>query len=144
MESPCHVVIDAFGLTPESVELLYDATALRGYISTITRWLHLTPVGEPTLQPFPTKDGSQKETYTATQVLSESSITIHCYPEHRAVYIDIFSCKEFDTGVFFNVTKRFFEAERVFLQRVKRASIAEGGVAAAPSPPLPLSSHHRD
>jgi S-adenosylmethionine decarboxylase len=53
-------------------------------------------------------------------MIAESHISIHTFPEHREVSIDVFSCKEFDAVKTADILKEAFdlsEAECVVLRR---------------------------
>lgn len=42
---------------------------------------------------------------TAFQVLSESHISVHTYPEKQSYYFDVYSCKEFDYNGIIEILK---------------------------------------
>lgn len=42
---------------------------------------------------------------TAFQILSESHISVHTYPEKQSYYFDVYSCKGFDYNSIINILK---------------------------------------
>lgn len=58
--------------------------------------------------------GSAKlEGISAMQFIETSSVTVHCDEVEKKVFIDIFSCKDFDNLKARTFSKRFFKAKRV-------------------------------
>lgn len=49
--------------------------------------------------------------YSVVQLIESSSITGHFSELWRTAYINVFSCKEFDSKAVENFTKEFFEAK---------------------------------
>ena len=69
---------------------------------------------------------AQKETEphlvgtSAVQFIKTSNITIHTLDILRRVYLNVFSCKDFDERVVIRATKKWFHGEVVNEQVVKR------------------------
>jgi S-adenosylmethionine decarboxylase proenzyme len=58
---------------------------------------------------------------TAVLVLRESHLSVHTYPEYRACYVDVFSCRvDFDHARLEAVLREVFETEGVDLTWVLR------------------------
>ena len=58
---------------------------------------------------------------TAIQFISTSNITIHTLDLLRNVYINVFSCKDFDENVVIKFSEKWFEGEAVRRRIVRRA-----------------------
>ncbi len=89
-----HLVIDGFRADPsrlEDLNLVYDI--LDNYPQTIG----MTKIMPPYVFRY---HGVRPEDWgiSGFVLIAESHISIHTFPEHRMVNVDMFSCKEFDTG----------------------------------------------
>ena len=67
----------------------------------------LNPYKKPRIYRFP-GGGLWGEGYTGNQFLTTSSITFHCLEDERTVFINIFSCGEFDAKRASMFAKKFF------------------------------------
>jgi S-adenosylmethionine/arginine decarboxylase-like enzyme len=79
----------------------------------------MEPIGEPRIEytaaEFPDKAG-----FTAIQVIVTSSIVAHFVDSTGDVYIDVFSCKEFEAEIVIATTKEFFGPTGIKLNFVER------------------------
>ncbi len=87
-----HVTIDGFGGTParlSSVELV------RNLLDRYPDEIGMTKISEPNVFEY---KGIRPEDWGVSGfvLIAESHIAIHTFPEHRQVWVDIFSCKGFD------------------------------------------------
>jgi len=57
---------------------------------------------------------------TGVVIIAESHISIHTYPQKRFVFMDIFSCKPFNTEMATEYAIDFFEAETFVVNTVNR------------------------
>lgn len=65
---------------------------------------------------------------TAVQFIITSAIVIHSLTILKECYINIFSCKYFDTNIALGFTRRFFGAEEFNSQVLKRGDWGNHGV----------------
>jgi len=125
MNKPNHVVLDLF-ICPRY--LLNNKHSLSCYVSSLIHKLNLTAIGAPIFTEFPLKEVDKKfdgeNAYTITQVLGESLLSLHSYPEKSAIYIDLFACSSFDRDDFLNFSKCYFESKKFSFQVIKRLSIS--------------------
>lgn len=57
---------------------------------------------------------------SAVQFIKTSTLVLHCMDIMKVSYVNIFSCKEFDTEVAKNFTQQFFKASDVKSQMIVR------------------------
>jgi len=57
--------------------------------------------------------GTDNEGYSLLQLITTSNITAHFVTKTKAAYIDIFSCKEFDTNVVDNLIQNYFSPKNI-------------------------------
>lgn len=77
--------VDASGADPAR---LRDADALRALLAAIVADLALTPIGDGAWHVFPAPGG-----VTGLVLLAESHLTVHTFPEHGALCLDLFCCR---------------------------------------------------
>jgi S-adenosylmethionine/arginine decarboxylase-like enzyme len=58
--------------------------------------------------------------YSMTQLIETSLISAHFANNSNTTYLDVFSCKPYDSQAVVDFAKKFFKAEKVLLQVVKR------------------------
>ena len=82
------------------------------FLKHLVRVIDMEPIGEPyieyTAAEFPDKAG-----FTAVQIIVTSSIVAHFIDNTGHLYLDVFSCKEFDNDIVVNSVKDAFLAERI-------------------------------
>lgn len=67
---------------------------VRMFIDQLVRVIGMNPHGDPVMEYYPI-DGSEREGWTAVQLITTSSVTLHLYRAGSA-WIDITSCQAFD------------------------------------------------
>lgn len=87
-----HLILD--GHAKNNV-LLQDAESLKKWLVKIAKFIGMTVYGEPQVVDYPWP-GSNYTALSAVCWLGESSILVHTYPEIQGVFIDVFSCKDFN------------------------------------------------
>ena len=72
----------------------------------------MEPIGEPRIE-YTAADFSDKAGFTAIQVIVTSSIVAHFIDSTGDVYIDVFSCKEFDNSIVIATIQNAFLPKRI-------------------------------
>jgi S-adenosylmethionine decarboxylase len=85
MTAGCEWVVDAHGCDPV---LVADLATLRSLFAAVIEDLRLTPVADAVWHVFPPPGG-----ITGLIPLAESHLTVHTFPEHRSLCINLFCCK---------------------------------------------------
>lgn len=68
--------------------------------------IDMIPVGEPQLEYL--LEGKKNEGYSLLQLIVTSNLTAHFVTRYKTAYIDIFSCKQFDTNIVKEVVDNYF------------------------------------
>lgn len=61
-----------------------------------------------------------KKGYTLVQLIETSNITAHFVEETNDIYLDIFSCKEFDKDIALSLFKKYFKPTYINYKFIKR------------------------
>ena len=77
-------VVEAFGCEPER---LCNSGALRAMFDALVADLSLNPVGVSQWHTFPAPGG-----VTGVCILAESHLTVHTFPEHGSLCLNLFCC----------------------------------------------------
>ena len=79
------------------------------YFVFICRKIKMKPYGKAIVKRF----GNKKlEGISALQFIETSSITVHCDEIENRVFIDIFSCKDFDSTKALECSKKYFDSNK--------------------------------
>lgn len=89
-------------------ELISNPKIIQKFIRQVIKYIEMRSHGPCYIERF--GDG-QLEGYSAMQFIETSSITLHADEVHSRCFVDIFSCKDFDTDRAANFTKDFFGSE---------------------------------
>ena len=87
-----HLTIDGFG---GDRERLSSESLVRSFLDTYPAEINMTKISEPYVLEY---TGEKPEDWGVTGfvIIAESHISVHTFPEHGYVWVDIFSCKEFE------------------------------------------------
>jgi S-adenosylmethionine decarboxylase len=105
-------VVDAFGCDPAA---LRDPAPLEALFGQAVRELGLQAVGPCNVHAFPGHGG-----VTAMQLLSESHLTAHTFPERRYVAINLYCCRLRPDWPWAERLGAALGAERVAVRRILR------------------------
>lgn len=87
-----HLILDGYA---KNNELMVNQSALREWLVKTAKQIGMTPYGDVEIRNYPWP-GSTSPALSAVCFLAESSIQVHTHPEYSAVFIDVWSCKDFD------------------------------------------------
>lgn len=100
-------------------EAIGSVDRLRGWLADLLVRIDMRPVGESWIAQTGMHD-PRLAGLTLMQCIETSSITAHCCDASGDAYIDVFSCRDFDTAAVEDCIRRHFRPEqigRVFLER---------------------------
>ncbi len=100
-----HLIIDGFRANPEK---LASEELVRGLLDRYPESIGMTKIAPPHVQRYV---GSKPEDWGVSGfvLIAESHIAIHTFPERCHVWVDVFSCKGFDTNAAVRTVKQAFE-----------------------------------
>lgn len=111
-----HITIDLKGC-PKEVLSNYDLHF--EYLKKLPGLIQMTPITQPYVFPYSGLVPSDKG-ITGIVIIAESHLSIHSFEEKGYSFIDIFSCKDFDTERAIQITLDMFKPESYEINTVKR------------------------
>lgn len=110
-----HLIIDARNC---DTILVKDPDYIQKFISELVKLIGMTPFKGPILAHFgpePCNTG-----WTVIQLIETSSIVGHFMDKSGDLYLDVFSCKEFDKNIVIDFLKEKFKPKNVKSEFIKR------------------------
>jgi S-adenosylmethionine decarboxylase len=104
-----HLVIDGYG---GDTNKMWDLDLLRGFLTSYPAKLGMTRITEPKVLEY--NGATPKDAgVSGFVIIAESHISVHTFPHHNYVNIDIFSCKSFDNDRALSDAKDLFDLRQV-------------------------------
>ena len=100
-----HLILDAAGCSPKMIGC---PKVVGGFARSLVKRIDMVPFGDPQVVMF---GSGSKKGYTLVQLIETSNITAHFVEENNSMYLDVFSCKDFDPDVVEEAVKEFFDAK---------------------------------
>lgn len=98
--------VDLKNCNPETVR---DAEAIKRFVKELCELIKMRTFGETVVVDF--GDDPRVSGFSMTQLIETSLISGHFANQSNAVYLDVFSCKEYPPHKTAEFCKKFFEAE---------------------------------
>lgn len=102
-----HLVLDCAGCDHNAITS-YDT--IYNFTKQLVADIDMVAYGEPQIVNF---GSGNKAGYTLVQLIETSNICAHFVNENDTMYLDVFSCKEYDDQVVIDLVKKYFGATSV-------------------------------
>jgi S-adenosylmethionine/arginine decarboxylase-like enzyme len=123
-----HLILDCSSCDREAVR---SADAIRAFSADLVASIGMVAYGEPLLAHFATHL-PEAAGYSLVQLIETSAVTGHFCDASGDAYLDVFSCKDFDSEVAMGVVERHLGPESIKKVELSRdASVARGKEGAA-------------
>jgi S-adenosylmethionine/arginine decarboxylase-like enzyme len=109
-----HLIVDAAGCAMASIR---SRQQIHDFTKVLVKRIDMVSYGEPQIVMFGT---GNKKGYTLVQLIETSNITAHFVEETNDMYLDVFSCKDFDPHVVVGTVAEFFSPQNVITHTLKR------------------------
>jgi len=106
-----HLILDAAGCSPKRIG---SSIVIKNFTNELVRRIDMKAYGEPQIVMFGT---GNKKGYTLIQLIETSNIAGHFVEENNTMYLDVFSCKDFDAEIVKELVSEYFDAQ-TFSSRV--------------------------
>jgi len=102
-----HFVLNAYKCRPA---LITSSSNIVNFSNHLVREIDMKPFGTPQVYHF---GEGNKAGYTLVQLIETSNITGHFCDDSGDVYLDVFSCKDYDTKIVERLFQQYFHAENL-------------------------------
>jgi S-adenosylmethionine decarboxylase len=122
-----HLMLDLNDCNPE---ILNDLEACFQLLNELPEKIGMTKITQPYVfrynAPVPEDEG-----ITGVTIIAESHISIHTYPRKCFVFVDLFSCKQFDVDVAKDHIAHFFQSKSPVFHVQERGTEFPAGIQSA-------------
>lgn len=109
--------IDLEGCDPEQIR---SEKCISAYVKLLVELIDMKAYGECKIVHF--GDDPKVSGFTMVQMIETSLISGHFVNQTNQAYIDIFSCKDYDSGLASKFTQTHFRASKINVQRIIRGA----------------------
>jgi len=109
-----HMMIDAGGCAAHTIR---DPTVIHHFTAALVKRINMVPHGPAQVVMF---GSGNKKGYTMVQLIETSNICAHFVEENNSMYLDVFSCKDFDPLIVKTTLEEYFEARTIKSRVVTR------------------------
>jgi S-adenosylmethionine/arginine decarboxylase-like enzyme len=117
-----HLILDAAGCSPK---MIGSSLVIKNFTKDLVKQIDMVAYGEPQIVMFGT---GNKKGYTLIQLIETSNIAGHFVEENNTMYLDVFSCKDFDAEIVKKLVHEYFHAQsfssRVLLRQAPVQKLA--------------------
>jgi S-adenosylmethionine/arginine decarboxylase-like enzyme len=103
-----HLMLDVKGC---EIQRATDPEYIKHFTKELVRLIEMVPYGEPQLVHF--ADNTEKAGWTIIQLIETSNIMGHFLDINGDLYMDIFSCKDFEEARVVKALEEHFKPERI-------------------------------
>lgn len=109
-----HLVLDIAGCSPVAIR---SPEIIHNFTKDLVRRIDMVAYGPPQIVRFGT---GNKQGYTLVQLIETSNICAHFVEENNTMYLDVFSCKDFDSIVVKEAVVDYFDARHQYARILER------------------------
>jgi S-adenosylmethionine/arginine decarboxylase-like enzyme len=109
-----HLIMDIARCAPLSIR---SSSNIYRFTKDLVKKIDMVAYGEPQIVMF---GSGNKKGYTLVQLIETSNITAHFVEETNDMYLDVFSCKDFDEHVVAGLIANYFSPENLESRIVTR------------------------
>ena len=107
-----HLILDA----DDCQGKINDRKHIQSFIDTLVKKMGMKKVGETIFEYFEDNDYNRDRDivgYSVVQIISLSNITIHINEISRTIYLDVFTCGDFDDTKIGLIFSDYFQAQKI-------------------------------
>ena len=111
-----HLILDCKGCDKECVT---SATQIESFVKELVVKINMKAYGEPIIEHF-AAENPDAAGYSLVQLIETSAITAHFVDANGDIYLDIFSCKQYEPEDVVALLEKYFRPQnvrRLFLHR---------------------------
>lgn len=111
-----HLMLDCRAGRLEGVR---DGENIKAFVKDLVEQIDMVAVGDPIVEHFATHN-PEAAGYSLLQLIETSNIAGHFVDKNGDFYLDVFSCKEFDTETVKSVVVKYFNPENIKIAYLTR------------------------
>jgi S-adenosylmethionine/arginine decarboxylase-like enzyme len=112
-----HLILDVKGC---QLDRARDPEYIKHFVKDLVRLIEMVPYGEPQLVHF--AKNTDKAGWTVIQLIETSNITGHFLDDSGDLYLDVFSCKDFEAEVVTKAVHDHFQPKFIRRRRIWRSA----------------------
>lgn len=109
-----HLMLDCSACDEYAIR---DYDTVYNFAKELVKNIDMIAYGEPQIVHF---GSGNKEGFTLVQLIETSNICAHFCNGDRTLYLDVFSCKEFDQKKVIETVKKYFDAIKIRINYITR------------------------
>jgi len=116
-----HIVVDMFDINMDNLTKINSSSAnINEWNDCVKKWL-----GDANMTLLNTSwhNFNDKGAFTVLYLLSESHLSIHTWPEHKYIALDVFTCGNSNTQLLVNNIRDYFEPKKITIHQLNRGDI---------------------
>ena len=117
MKDGTHLIIDLKGC--KNLERLSDKRFIESFLLELVRIAKMKAITKPNVLYYEHED-REESGVTGFVIIAESHVSVHTYPFKESLYLDLFSCKIFDSKKITDYIKETFQPEIMTDRLIKR------------------------
>jgi S-adenosylmethionine decarboxylase len=115
-----HLMLDCYGCNENKLK---DLKFVLKFLDDLPDLIKMHKIAEPHAVDYPGNPKTfDKGGISAVVIIAESHISIHTFPSHKYMSVDIFSCKDFDVEKTIDFTVKTFEVKKLEKKFIHRGS----------------------
>ncbi len=117
MKDATHLILDLKDC--KNLEKLSNKKFIESFLLELVKISKMKAITKPKVLYYENKE-KEESGITGFIIISDSHISIHTFPFKKSLYLDLFSCKNFDSKEIINYVKRTFEPGKLTKRLMKR------------------------
>jgi S-adenosylmethionine/arginine decarboxylase-like enzyme len=114
-----HLILDGAGAAGHTIR---NSQNISAFSKALVKRIDMVAYGEPQIVRF---GSGNKQGYTLVQLIETSNICAHFVEENNSMYLDVFSCKDFDPAVVKQTVEDYFDVKTMKLKVLTRQAPLE-------------------
>lgn len=111
-----HLTVDGYG---GSADALADKRVIRAFLESYPDRIGMTRIAQPHITAYQAEN-PEDSGISGFVLIAESHISIHTFPRRRFAWIDIFSCKGFESQPALDFIRETFKLQRMETRTLQR------------------------
>jgi S-adenosylmethionine decarboxylase len=111
-----HLLLDCGGC---DLSAITNKENIKNFVIELAAAINMTTVGEPWIERtaigIPDKEG-----YSLYQLIVTSNISAHFVDMSRQIYLDVFSCREYDQSIVIDTVNKYFSPSKIKKHTISR------------------------